>query len=173
MRSDFIPKFIKAVIGTGRELHGMWNWQPISYKGVKVAGYRRQRIDAGFRNLVNRGIIKPVSKEYFQFTQKGKTWFKGSLVKYYRNLGIPWDSKWRVVVFDVPQKFNRERDRLRSKLKVLGFYMIQKSVFVLPYPCQEEIAIYCKKLKISEYVDVIIAESLGHAESEIKKFYGL
>lgn len=173
MKGDFIPKFIKAVINTGKELHNIWNWQCISYKGVRVAGYNRQRLDVGFKNLATRGIIKPVSKEYFQFTQKGETWFRRSLVKYYRDLDIPWDGKWRVVMFDIPQEFNRARDRLRSKLKVLGFHMVQKSVFVLPYPCQEELAAYCKKFKIGDYVDVIIAESLGHAEDKIKKFYRL
>ena len=81
MRGDFIPKFIKAVIDTGKELHIIWNWQHISYKGVRVVGYDRQRLDAGFKNLATRGIIKPISKEYFQFTQKGKMWFRGSLVK--------------------------------------------------------------------------------------------
>lgn len=173
MRGDFVPKFIKAVAHTGKELHNIWNWQPISYKGVRVVGYRRQRVSAGFKNLATRGIIKSVSKDYFKFTQKGKKWFRGSLVKYYRDLDIPWDGKWRVVMFDIPQELNRERDRFRSRLKVLGFQMIQKSVFVLPYPCQEELGGYCEKLKIGSYVNVIIAESLGYVENEIKKFYGL
>ncbi len=168
-----MPKFIKAVINTGKELRNIWNWQQISYKGIRVAGYNRQRLNAGFKNLAARGIINPVSKEYFQFTRKGKIWFRGSLVKYYRDLDIPWDGKWRVVMFDIPQEFNRTRDRLRSRLKVLGFQMIQKSVFVLPYPCQEELTIYCNKLKIGDYVNVVIAESLGYVEDEIKKFYGL
>ena len=45
-----------------------------------------------------------------------------------------WDGKWRIVMFDVPEKFKRTRDALRTHLKNMGFYEFQKSVFVHPYP---------------------------------------
>mgnify|MGYP001591662259 CR=1 FL=1 len=33
-----------------------------------------------------------------------------------------WDGKWRIVAFDVPEKFRGGRDALRVKLKTLGFH---------------------------------------------------
>jgi DNA-binding HxlR family transcriptional regulator len=50
-----------------------------------------------------------------------------------------WDKKWRVVFFDIPEKRRSERNILRDKLKELGFREIQKSVFVHPFPCLDEI----------------------------------
>jgi len=43
------------------------------------------------------------------------------------------DRKWRIVIFDIPDKKKRARDVLRGKLKELGFYQLQKSVFVCPW----------------------------------------
>ncbi|MFC1757127.1 CRISPR-associated endonuclease Cas2, partial [Patescibacteria group bacterium] len=50
-----------------------------------------------------------------------------------------WDGKWRLVLFDVPEKRRNARDALRNKLQELGFRELQKSVFVFPYPCRDEI----------------------------------
>jgi len=52
---------------------------------------------------------------------------------------LRWDKKWRVVFFDIPEKRRGERNVLREKLKDLEFREIQKSVFVHPYPCFDEI----------------------------------
>mgnify|MGYP001565402777 FL=1 len=50
-----------------------------------------------------------------------------------------WDKKWRVVVFDVPEKYKRLRDVFRSRLEQLGLYRLQDSVYVSPYPCFDEV----------------------------------
>lgn len=52
---------------------------------------------------------------------------------------IKWDKKWRIVFFDIPEKRRSERNILRNKLKALGFGEIQKSVFIHPFPCLDEI----------------------------------
>ncbi len=172
MKGDFIPKFIKTVLNFGSELHDIWNWTPVYYKGIKIKGYNQIRASAGLRNLAYRKIVK-LDKNGFKFTEKGKLWFRGSLLKYYRSIGLKWDKKWRVVIFDVPQELHRERNRLRMKLKTLGFYMLQKSVFVFPFPCEEELAKYATRLKLSKHIDIIVAESIGYSEIEIKKFFCL
>jgi DNA-binding transcriptional regulator PaaX len=52
---------------------------------------------------------------------------------------LRWDKKWRIVMFDIPEKRRSERNILRDKLKEIGFREIQKSVFVHPFPCMDEI----------------------------------
>ena len=37
-----------------------------------------------------------------------------------------WDGKWRIVVFDIPEKKKAAREALRKKLKDLGFVELQK-----------------------------------------------
>lgn len=56
-------------------------------------------------------------------------------------LGQPkkWDRRWRVVIFDIPNKYNRVRDIFRMRLKQLGLFPLQESVYVSPCPCFEEV----------------------------------
>jgi DNA-binding transcriptional regulator PaaX len=46
----------------------------------------------------------------------------------------PWDGKWRLVVFDVPETKNALRVRLRRFLKDHAFGYLQKSVWITPDP---------------------------------------
>jgi len=48
-----------------------------------------------------------------------------------------WDRLWRIVIFDIPEDKKYLRDVMRLKLKQLGFYQLQKSVWVYPYQCRE------------------------------------
>ncbi len=49
-----------------------------------------------------------------------------------------WDGKWRLVIFDVPEKLKKVREALRYHLKRLGFKELQHSVFILPFECHNE-----------------------------------
>ncbi len=57
-------------------------------------------------------------------------------------LGAPekWDGKWRIVMFDIPNPSTFVRNIFRRKLKEFGFYPLQKSVWVYPFECHEEIS---------------------------------
>ena len=51
----------------------------------------------------------------------------------------PWDKKWRIVIFDIPERIKKVREALRYHLKRLGFRELQHSVLVLPFECHNEI----------------------------------
>lgn len=50
----------------------------------------------------------------------------------------PWDGKWRLVLFDVPNGQEGARSRLRRYLKSAGFGYLQKSVWITPDPLAEQ-----------------------------------
>ncbi|MBI4135968.1 MAG: hypothetical protein HY481_00220 [Candidatus Vogelbacteria bacterium] len=80
-----------------------------------------------------------------------------------------WDQKWRLVVFDIPEKIKRARDALREKLRELGFYEWQKSVFIHPYDCTREIDFLSEFFNIRPYVRLaIIEQTTNEAELLIK-----
>ena len=49
------------------------------------------------------------------------------------------DQKRRLVMFDFPARFERVRRPFRDKLTDFGLVSYQKSIFIYPYECQEEI----------------------------------
>lgn len=57
-----------------------------------------------------------------------------------------------MVLFDIPEKIRKGRDALRDKLKDLGFYELQKSVWVHPYPCEDEINFITEVFDLRPYI---------------------
>lgn len=75
-----------------------------------------------------------------KITQKGKV---RALTYQLDNMKLikprKWDNKWRVVIFDIPDKYKRIRDIFRTRLVQLGLYQLQESVYVSPYKCFNEV----------------------------------
>ena len=57
-----------------------------------------------------------------------------------------WDGKWRVLIFDIPERYRLRRDELRILLRQAGFERLQDSVWVHPFPCDEFIELVRAKV---------------------------
>ncbi|MFA5937028.1 MAG: hypothetical protein WC822_04075 [Candidatus Paceibacterota bacterium] len=75
---------------------------------------------------------------------------------------IKWDGKWRIIMFDIPEKLRRLRDSLRLHFREIGLIELQKSVFVYPYPCSEEIEFILEFYNARKYVRFILAEKVDN-----------
>ncbi len=129
------------------------------------------------RYLIKRGLLKSERKKnntyILTLTSSGATIV---LKNAYNQLSISkqktWDKKWRIILFDIPEKHKSEREILREKLRSLGFYQLQRSVFAHPYPCFEEIKCVVSILNISSYVKFLETSSLIN-DNDIKIFFRL
>jgi len=83
-----------------------------------------------------------------------------------------WDGKWRIALFDIPETHRKERDILRWRLKNLGFFEYQKSVFVHPYDCKDEIEYIIEFDNIRKFVRFVVADSLDN-ELHLKDYFDL
>lgn len=83
-----------------------------------------------------------------------------------------WDGFWRVIIFDIPECQRQGRDILRSFLQRLGFYQLQKSCFVYPFECKDEVDFLTEIYNISQYINFIIAKHI-EGENQLKKFFNL
>ncbi|MDP3057724.1 MAG: hypothetical protein Q8N37_04400 [bacterium] len=98
-----------------------------------------------FNYLKSSGLINMEYKGnqlYVSLTEEGKKKVK----KYWiDDLKITkpekWDGKWRIMIFDVKDKQKIKREALRGKIKELGLYQLQKSVWVCPYNFEKEAGI--------------------------------
>ena len=85
-----------------------------------------------------------------------------------------WDKKWRLVIFDIPEKKKPAREVLREKLKDLGMKKLQHSIWITPFPCEKEINLIKTVFNLSDYwVDVIITENIGAKEYQMRKHFDL
>ena len=83
-----------------------------------------------------------------------------------------WDGKWQVLMFDLPVRFRKAREALRWKIKDLGFLQLQKSVWVYPYPCIEELLFVAEFFGVTKYIEILTVEKVLR-ETELKKYFDL
>jgi DNA-binding transcriptional regulator PaaX len=84
-----------------------------------------------------------------------------------------WDGKWRLVMFDIPERIKSSRDLIRQHLHRLSFVQIQKSVFINPYPSHEAIVLLRKNYDLPDGTLYIFESRVLEGEDELKKIFKL
>jgi CRISPR-associated endonuclease Cas2 len=140
--------------------------------------YYPSSIERHTTRLMKRGVVEVVESEIgyvVKLTDKGRTEVHAyDLEAVSLSTDAPWDFKWRMVLFDLTggAEYEKVRKILRSRLKAMGFYQLQKSVYVTPYPCENQVANLTKTLKISKNVRLAIVTKID-GEEELIKHFGL
>lgn len=131
-----------------------------------------------FRKTLNRmkeqKLVKMYhkdGKEIIEITEGGKK----RLLKHEFNdmkIKIPkkWDGLWRIVIFDIPEKRKKVRNAINLKLKELGFHPIQKSTFIFPYECRNEIDFVSEHFFARKYINYIVAKEIDNND-KLKKLF--
>ncbi|OGY59543.1 MAG: hypothetical protein A3B23_01125 [Candidatus Colwellbacteria bacterium RIFCSPLOWO2_01_FULL_48_10] len=83
-----------------------------------------------------------------------------------------WDGMWRVVIFDIPEKYRQGRGELGGKLIQLGFKPIQKSVFIFPYECKNEIEFIIEVFNLRPYVRQLLVKGID-IDIELRRYFRL
>ncbi len=180
MRSNKIGRnLLKYMVSGGRVTVAALS--PIG--GSKAAGgllknlkYELKQLKDSAYYLKKRGLVEFVRENNnevtVKITDRGK--------KYLRTFDIDnmalhkperWDGRWRVLIFDVPEKHKKAREALRRKLKDLDFVRLQDSVWVTPYPCEDEIRFLREIFNVPFNVDVFTTDDLKHHEFRLKKYF--
>jgi len=111
---------------------------------------------------------------YISLTREGKRKAKKYQID---NLKIKkpkkWDKKWRILIFDVQDTHRMKREVLRGKLKELGLYQLQKSVWVHPYSFQLEMKTLRSFLGLNHAEMRIITASDIEGDEEVRSFFNL
>ncbi len=123
--------------------------------------FRKEVFLQDLKRLQNRDLIDyialPDGKIKITLTKEGKKKILAyDLDKIVLKKNI-WDGVWRLVIFDIPDNQKKAREALRQKIREMGFYSLQKSVFITPYECENEIDFICGVFDINRN-DVLILE---------------
>jgi len=139
--------------------------------------YPKRKLSSAFYLLKKQGCLKIEIKNhqvYISLTEEGKKkagWLQIDALKIKKPK--KWDGKWRVVIFDISQLKRFLREAFRGKLKELGFYPLQKSVWVIPYDCRGEVELLKDFFGLTEKeVRLMVVEDIG-GEETLKKIFKL
>ena len=84
-----------------------------------------------------------------------------------------WDTRWRIVAFDIAEERKKGRDELRYLLHRLGFYQLQKSILVYPYSCQSEIELIKDIFSIPRKEVLYFSVDTIPEEGKLRKHFNL
>ena len=73
----------------------------------------------------------------------------------------PWDGRWHVVAFAVPESVRAARDAMRDAIVRLGGAAIQGGLYVSPNDWDSEISAAAEQLRISEHVTTMTTADLA------------
>lgn len=131
-----------------------------------------ESINRSRNRLIKQGLLK-YKDGYVQITQKGERELRLMEAKMYA-IKKPhrWDGKWRMLIFDIPEKRQRIRARVREILSLIGFVRLQHSVWIYPYDCEDTVTLLKTDLMIGKEMLYLIVDSIEN-DKTYRKHFGL
>jgi len=124
-----------------------------------------------YRNKLFRIEYYRGNKRYV-LTSKGKKYLEKYTIEGLTIKDKKHHGKWILVFFDIPENIKKVRNAFRNRLKILGFYELQKSVFVCPYLCEKEIDFLIDYYDLRKYVRLAIVEKIDN-ELHLKRIFNI
>jgi len=72
----------------------------------------------------------------------------------------PWDGRWRILVYSIPEKQRNLRTRLRQRLVWMGFGLLNQATWISPRDMRQEVEEVINRLGIRSCVEIFEAEHL-------------
>ena len=148
------------------------NWEQ-SQKGWKKFNLKLLR--RNLRRLQKQKIVEVVDEngqEVIKLTQKGHTKYLRFKLEELSLKGKSWDGKWRLVLYDVSKLKKSAQENFRRTLKQINFYPLQKSVYLTPYKCTNEIEYLREYFNLSEEVLLLEISKLEN-EKYYKEYFNI
>ncbi len=137
--------------------------------------YDRGRIKQSVIRLERRGLIKKKGGtiDVYVLTTEGEGRALRNKIDSMRiERQKKWDGKWRIVMFDIPEKKLQARRAVNLALKKIGCVQYQKSVFITPFPCKKEIDFVGECFGVREHIRLMVADGI-EGDTALKKFFNL
>jgi CRISPR-associated endonuclease Cas2 len=141
--------------------------------GIINTKRRKEVINQARERLITKGLLERNEKGFLKLTPKGETKLRELERREYQ-LPPPkkWDKKWRLLIFDIPEKRKVLREKIRNTLRTIGFSQLQKSVWIYPYDCEDLIALLKADFKIGKDLLYLVVEEMEN-DKKVRAMFGL
>lgn len=128
--------------------------------GIMPKTGQARNISSSAAKLARRGYLRFEDGRY-QVTKQGeKLLTLWSIDKYKLTNSKKWDEKWRLVIFDIPERKRKIRRYITDIFSQAGLYRLQDSVWVYPHNCEELIGLLKTDLGVGKDVLYVIADEI-------------
>lgn len=136
----------------------------------------RYQTNTTLRRLVAQGLItfeERDGRRYARATEAGERMLEmESLREKNKQKPKRWDGRWRVVLFDIPERRRKVRNLLRKFMVEYGFLRLQDSAWIYPYDCEDVIALAKANFRIGADALYMIVEQLER-DKHLREHFGL
>jgi len=127
----------------------------------------KNTIRKNLERLIAQGIVCKKKKKFF-LSKEGKKLFEYIGLRR-KTLDKKWDKKYRLVIFDVPEKNRADRNWLRGELYLLQYKQLQESVFISKVSLTEDIIVEIQKRKMNKFVNYLLVDKIFDYSKTKKK----
>lgn len=166
---DFVSAFLKAGYGASG---GKINYEFCKIQDKRISEQFEKEKILKFKNylakLKNSGLILENELKQIYLGEKGKkklNKFKNYPLLNKKDYKKKIGARVVVISYDIPIAFNRERNILRDILRMLGFNLIHKSVWVGKVLLPERFIGDLNRLGIIDYVEILEVTKNGTLKS--------
>lgn len=141
--------------------------------GMLPAKRQRESINAARDRLLKQKLLARDSNGMLRITNLGERELQ-KIEALQGRLPKPkkWDGRWRILSFDIPNRREPARFKIRHSLQTAGFILLQRSVWIYPYDCEDFIALLKAELKIGKDMLYIIADTI-EGDAAYRKHFNL
>lgn len=152
---------LSYVLGTPHSLQKVWTGNPSSFRSILF-------------QLEKRGVIHMEDKNNKRFIKLTK---RGQLEALFEKSKLQtkpekWDGKWRLVMFDIPEESHKIRDKFRGLLKKHQYKLLQGSLYVSPYPLNQEAVEFLKQSGLMQFIRIAKVEKFDD-DKDLRKHFKL
>lgn len=151
----FAPKVLTAFHTFG--------WLPTRYDTTNIARARKA--------LLKSGMLS-VEGNHLRLTKKGEAHLRVNEARMRLSTRKKWDGRWRVLIFDIPERRKSIRERVRRLLADIGFHRLQDSVWAYPHDFEDLIVLLKADLKIGKDMLYMVVDEMEY-DIPLRRHFGL
>jgi hypothetical protein len=168
-------RIVRGMVRSWKEINrggGSWeeNWEQCDWKYSDAKQFKKTVDSLYASKLVKRTEHKDGSVTLV-LSEEGR---RRALRYHLETLTIQpqekWDGKWRVVMYDIPERIRGLRQKMYRTLRTLGFVELQHSIFVHPFECVNEIEFLIEAYNARPYVRRMLVEEIDISKPLRKAF---
>ena len=144
----------------------------MSKMGILPKLRQREYISSSAIKLVKRGLLKFENGSYRLTVEGEKVLRRWQLSNHELKESRKWDGKWRMIIFDIPEKKRGIRKQVATLFNQAGFYRLQDSVWIYPYDCEDVIGLLKTDFGVGKEILYVIANEIEN-DCHLRHEFGL
>jgi len=136
--------------------------------GVDKPEFKKNTLTVNLNRLEKQGlIIKDPKTKVYVLTDEGKE-FTAYVRDRFLIMKEKWDEKFRIVIFDIPDRKKAWRKWLPKELALMQYKMLQRSVYIGKYPLPQSFYEDIVKAGLSQNVFVLTVGEVDRIDDILK-----